>query len=59
LYHVLSNINGEFTIKTLGRLESDAPGLPRANKDFKPIEITEKIQFEIWGVVTGSFRHFR
>ena len=56
---VLAVINGEFTIKTLGRQKSGAPRLLPANKDFKPIEITEEMQFEIWGVVTGSFRRFR
>jgi DNA polymerase V len=56
---VLAVINGEFTIKTLGRHKSGAPRLLPANKDFKPIEITEEMQFEIWGVVTGSFRRFR
>jgi DNA polymerase V len=56
---VLAVINGEFTIKTLGRHKSGAPRLLPANKDFKPIEVTEEMQFEIWGVVTGSFRRFR
>ncbi len=56
---VLAVINGEFTIKTLGRHLSGAPRLLPANKDFKPIEINEEMQFEIWGVVTGSFRRFR
>ncbi len=56
---VLAVINGEFTIKTLGKHKSGAPRLLPANKDFKPIEITEEMQFEIWGVVTGSFRRFR
>lgn len=56
---VLAVINGEFTIKTLGKHKSGAPRLLPANQDFKPIEITEEMQFEIWGVVTGSFRRFR
>jgi DNA polymerase V len=56
---VLAVINGEFTIKTLAKNKSGAPRLLPANKDFKPIEITEEMQFEIWGVVTGSFRRFR
>lgn len=56
---VLAVLNGEFTIKTLGKSKSGAPRLLPANKDFKPIEISEEMQFEIWGVVTGSFRRFR
>jgi len=55
---VLAVINGEFTIKTLAKNKSGSPRLLPANKDFKPIEITEEMQFEIWGVVTGSFRRF-
>lgn len=55
---LLAVINGEFTIKTLAKNKSGAPILLPANKDFKPIEITEEMQFEIWGVVTGSFRRF-
>jgi len=56
---VLAVINGEFTIKTLAKSKSGAPRLMPANKDFKPIEITEEMQFEVWGVVTGSFRRFK
>lgn len=56
---VLAVLDGEFTIKTLGRHKSGAARLLPANKDFKPIEITEEMNFEIWGVVTGSFRRFR
>lgn len=55
---VLAVIDGEFTIKTLSRDKAGAPRLLPANKAFKPIEITEEMQFEIWGVVTGSFRRF-
>lgn len=56
---VLAVINGEFTIKTLAKTKAGAPRLLPANKDFKPIEINEEMQFEIWGVVTGSFRRFK
>lgn len=56
---VLAVLDGQFTIKTLAKHKSGAPRLLPANKDFKPMEITEGMQFEIWGVVTGSFRRFR
>lgn len=58
---VLAVLNGEFTIKTLGRHKSGAPRLLPANSTgaYAPIEITEDMQFEIWGVVTGSFRRFK
>lgn len=56
---VLAVVNGEFTIKTLSRHRNGAPRLLPANQDFQPIDITEETQFEIWGVVTGSFRWFK
>lgn len=55
---VLAVIDGEFTIKTLSKNKAGHPRLMPANKEYKPIEITEGMQFEIWGVVIGSFRRF-
>jgi DNA polymerase V len=58
---VLAVINGEFTIKTLGRNKDGNALLIPANSSgaYKPIVITEEMSFEIWGVVTGSFRRFK
>lgn len=58
---VLAVIDGEFTIKSLARKKDGAPRLLPANATgaFSPIEITESMNFEIWGVVTGSFRRFK
>lgn len=56
---IMALIDGEFTIKTLGKSKSGMPRLLPANPDFSVIEITENMHFEIWGVVTGSFRKFR
>ena len=58
---VLAVIDGEFTIKTLARKKDGAPRLLPANSTgaFNPIEIKEGMDFEIWGVVTGSFRRFK
>lgn len=59
---VLAIVNSEFTIKILGRhAKTKAPRLLPANSTgaFSPIEITEEMQFEIWGVCTGSFRRFQ
>ena len=59
---VLAILNGEFTIKILGRhTKTKAPRLLPANSigAYSPIEITEEMQFEIWGVCTGSFRRFQ
>ena len=58
---VLAVLDGEFTIKTLSRNKDGAIRLLPANSTgaFSPIEITENMNFEIWGVVTGSFRRFK
>lgn len=57
---VLAVINGEFTIKTLSRKKNGNALLLPADSTgtYSPIEIKEGMQFEIWGVVTGSFRRF-
>ena len=58
---VLAVIDGEFTIKTLSRQKNGDPRLLPANSSGKytAINIKEGMQFEVWGVVTGSFRRFR
>ena len=55
---VMAIIDGEFTIKFLGLGEEGKPILMPANPDFKVIEIKDNMQFEIWGVVTGSIRKY-
>lgn len=57
---VLAVIDGEFTIKTLSRKKNGNALLLPANSTgaYSPIEIKEDMQFEVWGVVTGSFRRF-
>jgi DNA polymerase V len=57
---VLAVLDGEFTIKTLSRTKEGKVRLLPANSTgaYSPIEITESMNFEIWGVVTGSFRRF-
>lgn len=57
---VLAVIDGEFTIKTLSRKKDGSPRLLPANSTgaYSPIDIKEGMSFEIWGVVTGSFRRF-
>lgn len=58
---VLAFVDGEYTIKQLGRAKNGHPRLLPSNSsgEFKPIEIKDGMRFEIWGVVTGSFRRFR
>lgn len=58
---ILAVVDGEFTIKLLGQNADGQPRLLPANSsgDYAPIELKEGMQFEIWGVVTGSFRRFK
>lgn len=58
---VMAMVDGEFTIKILGRNKDGSPRLLPANATgaYPIIEIKEGMQFEIWGVVTGSFRRFK
>ncbi len=56
---VMAVVDGEFTIKTLGKAKNGMPRLLPANPAFPVIEIKEGMAFEIWGVVTGSFRRFK
>jgi len=55
---ILAVVNGEFTIKQLTLGKNGHPVLLPANPDFKPIEIKDGMDFEIWGVVTGSIRKY-
>ena len=55
---VLASIDGEFTVKTLAKYLSK-PRLVPANKNYKYIDITENMEFEIWGVITGAVRKFK
>jgi DNA polymerase V len=55
---VLAVLDGEFTVKTLGKGKS-SPRLIPANKHYPVIEVKEGQSFEVWGVVTGSMRKFK
>lgn len=57
---ILAMIDGEFTVKTLARQSNGLPKLLPANTSgkYSPILIQAKMEFEAWGVVTGSFRKF-
>lgn len=58
---VLAMVDGEFTIKTLAKQKDGNPKLLPANSSgrYTPIIITGEMQFEIFGVVIGSFRRFK
>lgn len=58
---VVALVNNEYTIKLLNRnTKTGRFRLDPANSTgaYSPIEITEDMHFEVWGVVTGSFRRF-
>jgi DNA polymerase V len=44
-------IDGEFTLKRISRFKDKLYLLPE-NKDFKPIEVKEGSNFEVWGILT-------
>ena len=58
---IVACVNGEFTIKYLDmRHKKDGYiELCPANKDFKPIRITAEDNFEVWGVVIWTIKHWR
>lgn len=63
---VLAVVDGDFLVRFLGGIQGKTlvkakgtPVLLPANPECKPIEIKDGMQFEVWGVVTGSFRKFR
>lgn len=58
---VLAVVDREFTIKILDYGANKMPRLLPANASgtYRPIYIRPDTQFEIFGVVTGSFRRFK
>ena len=48
---IVALLNGEFTIKRLCYKDNTIYLTP-ANPLFKPIQITEEMEFQVWGVVT-------
>ena len=50
---VIGVINGEFTVKRINKSDDKFYLIPE-NDNFPPIEITENMDFKIWGVVTNA-----
>jgi len=48
---VIGVVNGEFTVKRIKK-QGKKLFLHPENEKFKPVEITESMDFQIWGVVT-------
>ncbi len=55
---VLAMLDGEFTVKTLGK-SREGPRLLPANTRYPVIEVRPHQAFEVCGVVTGSMRKFK
>ena len=55
---VVAILNGEFTIKRFQRRGSCIELFPE-NPKFRKITLNENMEFEIWGVVTGTYKSFR
>lgn len=51
-------INGEYTIKRLHLVKSQLFLMPE-NNSFKPIEVRESENFEVWGVVIHTLKSHR
>lgn len=54
---VVALLNGEFTVKRLTKRDGAIFLLPE-NPKYPNIEITEYVDFQVWGVVTGLVRKF-
>jgi len=54
---VIAVVNGELTVKRLELKQGQVLLIPE-NPKFKPIEITEEIDFRIWGVVVHVIHSF-
>ena len=48
---VIGVLNGEFTVKKIQKTKTKL-FMVAANKEYKKIEITEEMDFSVWGVVT-------
>ena len=49
---IVAVVNGELTVKRV-RKDKDALFLVPENADFKPLCVTEEMDFHVWGVVTS------
>ena len=54
---VVAVIDGEFTVKKIYKKNNQIYLLPN-NDNYKPIHIKDHMDFQIWGIVTHSVRHF-
>ena len=55
---VIAVLDGEFTIKRLQCSGSRTELVPE-NSKYRKIVLNEEIEFEVWGVVTGTYKSFK
>ena len=54
---VVAHIDGEFTVKRIKKIKTKM-FLQAENESYKPIEITEEMDFDLFGVVAHAIHHF-
>lgn len=52
---IIAFLDGEFTVKRIRITQKQIFLIPE-NENFKPIKITEGMDFQVWGVVTGVIK---
>lgn len=53
---VVAILNGDFTVKRISKRAGRLFLMPE-NRNYKPIEISEESNFQVWGVVTNVIRN--
>ena len=54
---VVAQLDGEFTVKRIKKIKKKT-FLQAENNNYKPIEITKEMDFELFGVVAHAIHHF-
>ena len=54
---VVAHVDGEFTVKRIKKIKKKI-FLQAENNNYKPIEITQEMDFELFGVVAHAIHHF-
>ncbi|MBO7619117.1 MAG: translesion error-prone DNA polymerase V autoproteolytic subunit [Victivallales bacterium] len=55
---VIAELDGEFLVKQFCRWKDGSAWLVPANPRFQPINVTDRPDFSIWGVVTACIHQF-
>ena len=55
---VIAELDGEFLVKQFCRCKDGSAWLVPANPRFQPINVTDRPDFSIWGVVTAYIHQF-